>query len=444
LLVLEARTALKRGDSAAAHVASTRAVELGERFADPELRAFGLLAKGQTLARQGSTAEAVAHFDEAMVAITIGGLSPIGVGTVYCAVIEVCHQIMDLGRMREWTEVLSGWCREQPDLVPFRGQCLVHRAEILCISGAWSMALDEARQACGPASGAAPPEEAAGESPAIDPPSVARTWPVGAALYQIAEIQRVRGQFAEAEAAYREANAYGRPPGAGLALLRLAQGDTAGAAAAIRRALAEPVDVRVRAAALAAAVEIEISARDTAAARRAVDLLAALGAEARLPWLAALLAQSSGSLLLAEGDARGAIERLREAWMVWQEIEAPYEAARARVAMGLAHRALGDEEAAVLEFDAARRVCERLGAEPELRRIEGLRRASKRAAIAGLTPREQEILARVATGMTNRAIAQELFISERTVDRHVSNILTKLDLTSRSAATAYAYEHGLV
>ena len=440
LLVLEARTALKRADSAAAYEASFQAVELAERFPDPELRAFGLLAKGLVLARQGNTAEAVLLFDEAMVATTIGCVSPITVGTVYCAVIDVCHHIMDLGRMREWTEVLSVWCSRQPDLVPFRGECLVHRAEILGMGGAWSRALEEARQACGPPSEATPAEHSA----AIEPRSVARGRPMGAAFYLIAEIHRVRGEFAEADAAYREASAYGRPPGAGLALLRLAQGDKAGAAAAIRRALVEPASLRVRAATLAAVVEIELAACDLAAARHAVDQLAALTAEARLPWFTALLAQSTGSLLLAEGDAARAIERLREAWMTWQELEAPFDAARVRVTMGMAQRAMGDDEAAGLEFDAARRVCQRLGAEPELRRIERLRGTSKRAGIAGLTAREQEILARVATGMTNRAIAQELFISDRTVDRHVSNILTKLDLASRSAATAYAYEHGLV
>jgi len=312
LLVLDARFSLKQRDIHAAHAATTQAVELSERFVDPDLRALGLLTKGQALARQGRTREAVTHFDEAMVAITMGGMSPIATGTVYCAVIDACRQVMDLRRMREWTIVLTSWCRGQPDLVPFRGQCLVHRAEILCMSGAWSEALDAARQACEKQADS-PAHEAPTESSPAPALSGLRAWTMVMAFDQIAEIQRVRGHFAEAEAAHRAANTYGRAPGAGLATLRLAQGDTAGAAAAIHRALGEPADRRVRSTTLAAAVDIEIAAGDTAAARAAVEELATLSVAHPSPWLSALAAQANGTLLLAEGDAHGAIARLREA-----------------------------------------------------------------------------------------------------------------------------------
>jgi DNA-binding CsgD family transcriptional regulator len=227
-------------------------------------------------------------------------------------------------------------------------------------------------------------------------------------------------------------------------LLRLAQGDRAGAQAAIRRALGEPQPLCTRADLLSAAVEIMIDAADLQTARAAADELVALTTRFEARYLRALSAHTTGSLLLAEGDAAAALKLFRQAWMDWQEIDAPWEAARVRVLVGMACRALGDEETAQLEFDAARRVFERLGAAPDVARVNSLRAPSAASSDRTLTSREREILALIARGMTNRAIADALTISDRTVDRHVSNILTKLDLPSRSAATAYAYEHGHV
>jgi DNA-binding CsgD family transcriptional regulator len=148
-------------------------------------------------------------------------------------------------------------------------------------------------------------------------------------------------------------------------------------------------------------------------------------------------------VLLSEGDARGALVALREAWDAWRDLDASYEAARTRVMLGLACRQLGDRDGASFELDAARRVFEELGAVPDLRRVEDLVRAGGDKPPGGLTRREVEVLALVATGKSNRAIADELVISDKTVARHLSNIFVKLDLSSRSAATAYAYENGL-
>src|SRR5207244_7723425 len=128
---------------------------------------------------------------------------------------------------------------------------------------------------------------------------------------------------------------------------------------------------------------------------------------------------------------------------VWQQVGAPYNAARARAALGRACLALKDLDGAALELDAARAVFERLGAVPDVAAIDALRSGETRGR-DGLTGRELEVLRLVAAGKTNKAIARELCLSERTVDRHVSNIFTKLDVSTRSAATAYAYEHGLV
>ena len=440
LLVLVALGQLAGGDAGAAQETFGRAAEIGDRFGDPELKVFGRLGRGQAEAYRGNAAVAVALFDEVMVAVTVGDVSPIAVGVVYCAVVDACHEIFDLGRVREWTAALTRWCGAQPDLVPFRGQCLVHRAEVMRLNGAWSEALKEAQRACVWLS-----RLATGLDAATGPGDLAaNAYPVGAAFYQVGEIHRTRGNFAEALGAYRLASRYGRSPEPGLALLRMVQGRVKDAEAAIRRALDEWQDRPTRADVLAACVDVMIAAGDVPAARAAADELSALAASIGAPLLRARSAQAEGGVRLAEGAARAARAALRAAWMVWQEIEAPYEAARVRVLMGLACRELGDEDAADLELDAARRVFQRLGATPDVTRVDELLTRAAPEAPGGLTRRELQVIGLVAAGRTNRAIAHELTISARTVDRHVSNILTKLGVPSRSAATAYAYEHWLV
>jgi DNA-binding CsgD family transcriptional regulator len=420
LLVLTGRLRVAERDLDGAHDAASRALVLARQFDDSELQVFSRLIQAQLVATRGDAAAAAALFDEIMVGVTMGDVAPIGVGTVYCAVIEGCHHLLDLGRAREWTDTLSRWCNAQPDLLAFRGTCLAHRAELLRLGGAWSQATQEAERAC--------------------------EWRIGAAFYQLAELHRLRGRFAEADAAYRQASEYGHAPEPGLSLLRLAQGQRGAAQAAIRRVVSESQPRSRRAAVLAACVEIMVDGGDLHAAGAAADELAAMTTRSEAPYLRALAAHATGRLLLAEGHASEALRSLREAWVEWQDIDAPWEAACVRVLLGITCRALGDEETAQLEFDAAQRVFERLGAAPDLARVSGLVRAPSAASSRDgmLTARERQVLALIATGLTNRAVADALAISDRTVDRHVSNILTKLDLPSRSAATAYAYEHGLV
>jgi ATP/maltotriose-dependent transcriptional regulator MalT len=437
LLALTARTQVRRGDTDSAYQAASQAVELARRFDDSELQVFSRLSLAQILARRGDRGAAVAMFDEIMVAVTVADMSPVGIGVAYCAVIEGCFSLLDLGRARAWTEALTGWCAAQPDLVPFRGKCLVHRAELLRLNGAWSQATAEAERACQWLTEAiATP----GKTHAVTP----FKYPVGAAFYQLGEMHRLRGAFEQAEAAYRRASEYGCPPEPGLPLLRLAQGQRGAAQTGIRRVLGEPHPPAKRAAVLAACVEIMVDASALDAARAAADELTAMAARYDARYLSALAAHGTGSVLLAHGDARGALTSLRQAWMDWQDVEAPWEAARVRILLGLTCRALGDEDAAQLEFEAAEPVFQRLGAIPDLARVKSLRSPSIDSDDRMLTAREREVLALIATGMTNRAIAAALAISDRTVDRHVSNILSKLDLPSRAAATAYAYERGLV
>ena len=416
---------LDAGDPVAALETFDRAAVIAERFGDPDLTTMTRLGRGQAFIDMAQVSRGVALLDEAMVAVTTGEVSPIIVGIVYCASIEAFQRIFDLRRAQEWTEALAAWCDAQPDLVPFRGRCLIYRAELMLLHGAWPEAIDEARRAQEWLS-RPPPEPAVGE-----------------AFYQQAELHRLLGEFADAEAAYREASQWGRRPEPGLALLRLAQGRPKLAWAAIRRAVDETHDDIAKARLLEPQVDIALAVDDRGAAREAADALARVAGVATAPLLAAIARRAEGAVLLAEGDPRAALVALRSASAAWEQLDAPYETARLRVLIGLALRRLGDADSAELEFEAARHAFRDLGATPDLTRLDDLS-AGPAARPDGLSVRELEVLRLLAAGKTNRSIAADLGISERTIDRHVSNIFAKLDVSSRSAATAYAYEHDVV
>ena len=409
------------GDFEAAAALAGEAAAVAERFGDRDLLSMSLNAQGTMLVRAGRVREGFGLLDEAMVTATTSDLTPFVLGIVYCGVILACQEVFEVGRAREWTKALSAWTDEQPDLVAFTGRCRIHRAEILQLGGSWSDALEEAGRAC---------------RRMIETQNAA----AGIAYYRQAELLRLRGEFAAAEDAYREASSFGWEPQPGLAQLRSAQGNRDVALAAIRRASAEITEPLKRAALLPAYVEIALEAGEVEEAYAACSELEELAGRYESAMLAAMVAYSRGAVALAQGDAHAALVALREAHQTWLGLDAPYEVARTRTLIGRACSDLGDAEAARLELEAACAIFRRLGATPDLARVEPPAKGDSH----GLSGRELEVLRLVAAGKSNREIAAELVISEHTVARHVQNIYRKLRLSSRAAATAFAFEHDLV
>jgi DNA-binding CsgD family transcriptional regulator len=415
-----------RGDFATASATAAEIVEIAERFGDRDLAAIALMEQGHALVRQGRTEEGLRLVDETMVAVTTGELSPVVAGIVYCNTIAFCRDVYELRRAREWTEALTRWCEQQPDMVAHKGLCLVHRAEIMTLGGAWADALEEARRVAERFT-----------------QGILNQRALGQAAYRQGEVHRLQGDFDEAEDAYRRASRFGREPQPGFALMRLAQRKGVAAAAAMRRAVTEAALPLRRAALLPAHVEILVATGDIPEARVACDELSEIARRQGSEALAALAAQAEGAVALAEGDAGSALAAARRAGQAWQELGAPYDAARARVLIAQACAALGDDDTAALELDAARDTFVRLGAAPDLARLDSLARKRGRRD-HGLTARELEVLRLVARGRSNREIASSLVISERTVARHVQNIFAKLRVSSRASASVFAAEHDLL
>ena len=422
VLIAVAEQQLRDRQADAAHATASQAADVGECFDDADLTAGARHVQGRALIDQGDVVEGLKCLHETMLAVVADELSPAMTALMYCSVIDTCRQVHALGRAREWTSAFSRVCERQPDMTAFTGTCLVHRSEILQLQGAWPDALTEACRAC---------ERALR----------ADRKPPGAAFYQQAEIHRLRGEFAKAEDAYHSASDRGCEPQPGLALLRLAQGRTDAACAAIRRLTSGPSDRLRRARLLPAYLEIMLAIGDLEDARRARDELQELGRVFDADALRALVAQTDGAIALAGGQAQAALDPLRRALEQWQRLEAPYEAARVRVLIGQACRAVGDDEAAALEHKAARSEFERLGARPELARLDAPSPAGQSTPGNPLTAREVQVLRLIAGGRTNKEIADTLCLSDRTVDRHVSNILGKLDVPTRAAAAVHAVHH---
>jgi len=425
LRLLAAQRQFLTGNDAAAAPLARQAMELGERCRDSDLVAFARCYLGRALVRQGRISEGIAQLDEAMLPAVGSELTPVVTGLIYCNLIAACRQVYAFDRSREWTQALSDWCGSQPQLVQFNGICMLHRAEIMEMNGAWQESVAEARRATASLARAAGNETAAG------------------AAYQEAEIHRLRGEFAAAEELYRDASRLGLEPQPGMALLRLMQGRAEQAAATIRRVFATTKAPLSRARLLPAVVEIMLAADAANEAKDACQELEAIAGRFATDILGAMAAQARGEIEVSENNSVAALGHFRIALKTWQRAGAPYLEARLRVLVGQSCRLLGDQDGAELEFDAARRVFMELGAAPDLARVTSMAKSTS-SSTHGLTPREVEVLGLVATGKTNKAIATELSLSEKTVDRHLSNIFDKLAVNSRAAATAYAFQNGLL
>lgn len=407
--------------AAATHAAE--ATDLGRRHHDPELVAFGLCSQGRFAIYSGRVAEGVTLLDEAMVRVIAGEVSPIGSGRIYCTAIEGVQEVGDVGRMAEWTSALERWCAGQPGLLAFTGQCAVHRGQLMKLRGDFDEALDEFRRA-------------ARRYELIHQPAAQ-----GLAAYEMGDVLRLRGDHEGADRAFQCAADHGFDPQPGLALLWLARGHGDAALGAVERLLAETGGPVQRSRVLAPGARVLLAAARVDRAREVAGELEGLATAFGCIALEAAAAQLTGEVELAGGDATGALPYLRKARQLWSRAEARYEQAQTRALMGRALGALGDVESSRRELEAARETFRRLGARPAADEVDELLAPASRP--AGLTAREAEVLRLVASGRSNAQIARDLVLSEKTVARHLSNIFTKIDVTSRTAAAAYAFEHGL-
>ncbi|MFI7066253.1 LuxR C-terminal-related transcriptional regulator [Kribbella sp. NPDC050124] len=414
---------LGQGDFAGAERAASDVTAAARRFGDPDLLAEGLIAQGRLLLYMGRVPEGLARMDEAMVGVAAGEVSPIVAGNVYCAMIEGCQEVLDFDRASAWTTALTRWCDSQPDLVPYTGQCAVHRGQILRLRGAFGPALDEFERAC---------------KRYADSGAQAAA---GLALSEAGDVQRLRGDYTGAEASYEKAAGYGYEPQPGRALLLLARGRTPGAVATVRRLLSEAGDPVHRARLLPAAVEVFLVGGHLEEAVSVAAELSDVAGRFGCSGLRAMAAYGESLVALATDEPERALPPARSATQLWSGLQAPYDVARSKVLVGRAFRLLGDEDSASAELASAVRTFEELGAAPARQEVE---RLLHRETAGGLTGRELEVLRLVASGNSNTEIAQRLVLSDKTVARHLTNIFTKLDVPSRTAAAAYARDHDLL
>lgn len=416
--------AIGTGDFAEAQILVDEAAAAGRQFHDADLIAMAVCAQGRVALYGGRFTEGLAHLDEAMVRVIAGEVSPFIAGHVYCTAIEGCQEISDFGRVAEWTAALERWCDAQPGLLAFTGQCAVHRGQLMRLRGAWDDALREYSLA-------------AERYLELGTPDA-----VGLTALETGDVLRLRGDLEGADAAYQRAADLGVDPQPGLALLWLASGRSTAALAAVDRLLAEAGGPVQRCRLLPAAIEVLLSAGLVERARPLATELSTLATSVGALALSAAASQALGAVELASGDAAGALPYMRRAHQQWTKASSPYDAAVARLHTGRCLLALGDESSAERELSAARTAFRQLGAVPMADLASSL--LAPESLPGGLTAREVEVLRLVASGRSNPQIAAELVLSEKTVARHLSNIFGKLDVASRTAAAAYAFERGLV
>lgn len=428
LSYLQAAEALDQGRLGDAIDVARRIEQLADRYDDRTLHAVGLVTEGIAVVKQGRVDDGLAMLDEAMLPVRMGEVVPNWAGNLYCQLMGLFIELDDIRRARDWTDATERWCDRHNNPAMFVGICRVHRAQLLRVEGAWTDAEQHAAQAC---------RDLADMNVGV----------VAEGHYVIGELCRLRDDFAGAEQAYHRAHELGRDPQPGLALLRLAQRHGDAAARALQTTLAGTDQPLSRAPLLAAQADVALAMGDADLARQAADELVEVADTYGTAGLVAAARQASGAARLVVGEPERALPLLRDAVRRWRELDAGFQAARVRCVLARALEAIGDVDAAGREIDLAAVVFAELGAAGAGRELDashevGSPRQTGRT--GGLSSREAEVLACVAAGFTNRKIASELAISERTVERHVANIFGKLDVSSRTEAAGYAFEHGLV
>jgi len=412
-----------KGEFAEAVALAPRIADYGRRFGEPDLVALGVHAEGRLMLYAGRVAEGLERMDEALAGVMAGEVGPVTAGRVYCSTIEACQEVSDFGRAGEWTRALTRWCDAQPGLLAYTGQCATHRGQLLRLHGAFTDAVQELERAV---------ERYAsfGGDPAV-----------GQAHYELGETHRLLGDLSAAERSFEAAAEHGHPGQPGRALLWLAQGRAEDAAAAVRRLLAERQGPVQRAQVLPAAVQVLVEVDGPAEASALAEELLALGTGFGCTALRAAGRHAVALTALTSGNGREAVDSAQRSLELWAGLSAPYEVARSRAVLGQALRLVGDDQSATSALEAALSELTDLGAGPDCRHVAALLPAQEYP--RGLTGREVQVLRLVATGMSNTEIADELTLAEKTVARHLSNIFTKLDVGSRTAAAAFAYEHHL-
>lgn len=396
--------------------------DLADRHDDPTLCAVALVLLGGAEVRLGRVAAGLQIIDEAMLGVRAGQVAANWAGNLYCHVMDLCFELADIDRARAWTDATERWCDQHSNAAMFSGICRLHRGQLLHLEGRWAAAEQHADRAC---------RDLADMNIGV----------VAEGRYRIAEVHRLRDEHAAAEQGYERAHELGRDPQPGLALLRLAQGRGAAAMAALRSALAGTERVLDRVPLLVALVQVAAACDEADEASRAAEELGGIAGTFHTAGLAAIARETAGLAHLARGEPAQALPHLREAWRCWQELNAPYEAARMRAHLAKALAAVGDAEAAVREVEAARAVFTDLGAAGDLCALDDLLGGVELP--GGLSARQVQVLRCVCLGDSNRQIAASLTISEKTVARHLSNIFVKLDVSSRTEAAAVAFRHGL-
>ena len=405
-----------------------RARERAARVHDADQLAYSRLLTGRALVKSGRLADGLDWLDDAMLHVLGGETTPRVTSMLFCAAIGTCQmEVHDVSRVREWSTALGAWLDTVPPFGgPFYGNCLTYRAVHLRLAGHWAAAVAALEEAC----------------LSLSEGSGARL--VGHARYELGETHRLLGDYPEAEAAFRAAAFSGGPTQPGLALLRLSRGDVSAASAGMRRARGESAEPSARVELLPAAVTVLLAAGAVEEAEAAATELGSLAERFASDSVRAAHARALGEVALAAREWEKALPGLRQAADLWRAVDVPYETARCSVLLATASRGVGDEEAAGLELESAREAFARLGAVPDLLEVQRMLSHPRHPSEHGLSPREVEVLGLIARGLTNRAIAGELFLSERTVHRHVSNIFGKLGVSSRTQAATRAIDRGIV